>query len=252
MLPGARDDSTIFPATQRPGFGTTHWSVVLATRDVEPAQAAKALARLCGTYWYPIYVYLRRRGLEPADAEDLAQGFLAELLAHEAFQRADPAKGRFRTFLLVSLNHYLQRQADRDRRQKRGGGALHISLDGVSAEERYRLEPIERYTPDQLFERRWALTVVETALEQLKIEVTNAGYGPRFAQLKGAILGDRLEPSYAEVGRKLGMSAGTVAVTVHRWRQRYRELCRAEVAQTVQEPAEVEAEMRHLFEVLIQ
>jgi RNA polymerase sigma-70 factor (ECF subfamily) len=188
--------------------------------------------------------------VEPADAEDLTQGFLQSLLEREAFQHADPVRGRLRCYLLACLNHYLHSQTDRQGRQKRGGGIPHISLDAVAAEERYRLEPVERYTPEQLFERRWAMTVIETALDRLREETSQGGRAELCLELKNAIVGDPSRLPYAEIADRLGISEGAVAVLVHRWRRRYRDLCRAEVALTVLDPAEVEAEMQHLLRVL--
>jgi RNA polymerase sigma factor (sigma-70 family) len=231
-------------------FATTHWSVVLAARADDPARAREALEQLCTVYWYPLYAFLRRRGNQPADAEDLVQGFIEHLLECGFFLATDPDKGRFRSYLLTSLNHFLADGAVRAGRLKRGAGKLPLSLDAVVAERRYALEPADHCDPEQLFEHRWALTLLDTVLKRMETEAAESGRANLFHQIKGLLQGDRGEMPYAKLAPKLGMSEGALTVTVHRLRRRYRELVREEIAHTVSHPVEIDEEMRHLFRVL--
>ena len=231
-------------------FHTTHWSVVLAAQSDDPARARDALERLCITYWYPLYAFLRRRGHQPADAEDFVQGFIEHLLERRFFQDADPDKGRFRSYLLASLNHFLADAAARAGRLKRGAGRVFISLDAMVAERRYALEPADPCDPEQLFERRWALTLLDTVLQRLETEAAESGRTDLFRQIKSVLLGDRSGVPYAELGSQLGMSEAALTMTVHRLRRRYRKLVREEIAHTVSRPVEIDEEMRHLFQVL--
>jgi RNA polymerase sigma factor (sigma-70 family) len=231
-------------------FPSTHWSVVLTAHADNPARARDALENLCTVYWYPLYAFLRRRGHQPADAEDLVQGFIAHLLDHQFFEVADPAKGRFRSYLLASLNHFLADAADWSGRLKRGAGKRSLSLDVVAAEHRYAQEPVDPHTPEQLFERQWALTLLDTVLQRLETEAVESGRASLFRQIKGVLLGDRSGVRYAELAPQLGLSASALTMTVHRLRRRYRELVREEIAHTVSHPVEIDEEMRHLFHVL--
>ena len=237
-------------ATQAQVFPSTHWSVVLAAHADNPARARDALEKLCTVYWYPLYAFLRRRGHQPADAEDLVQGFIAHLLDRQFFQVADPDKGRFRSYLLASLNHFVADAADRAGRLKRGNGQPLLSLDAGVAERRYAREPAGDGNPEQLFERRWALTLLDTVLQRLETEAAESGRTNLFRQIKGVLLGDRSGVTYAELAPQLGMSEAALTMTVHRLRRRYRELVREEIAHTVSRPVEIEEEMRHLFRVL--
>jgi len=239
------------PASRgRPWFATTHWSVVLASRDHDPARARDALEQLCTVYWYPLYAFLRRRGHQPADAEDLVQGFIEHLLEHRFFEAADPHRGRFRSYLLASLNHFVADTADRAGRLKRGAGKPLLSLDTAVAERRYALEPADPCNPEQLFERRWALTLLDTVLHRLETEAAESGRTNLFRQIKGVLLGDRGGVPYVELAPQLGISEAALTMTVHRLRRRYRELVREEIAHTVSRPVEIDEEMRHLFQVL--
>jgi RNA polymerase sigma-70 factor (ECF subfamily) len=229
------------------GFATTHWSVVMAAGKGDSPQAADALAQLCRTYWYPLYAYVRRQGHQPQDAEDLTQEFFARFLAKEYFGRADPALGRFRSFLLACLKNLLAEQGRQARRLKRGGGQTIVSWDSQTAEERYRLEPADPVTPEQLYDRRWALTVLETVWARLAREQSTAGKEPVFAQLKDYLWGQRHDTSYGEIAERLGLTEGAVKVTVHRLRRRLRDLLREEVAQTVASDEDVDEELRHLI-----
>ncbi len=234
-----------------PLFATTHWSVVLAAADEDTTQATVALERLCRTYWYPLYCYLRRRGHNHEDAQDLTQGFLAQLLERKSFARTDAGKGRFRSFLLAGLNYFVSDQRDRASAQKRGGGRPVLSFMGAqAADERYRLEPVDDRSPDKLFEQRWALTLLDQVLARLEQEFLEARKAELFLRLRGFLVAGTGEESYAAVGADLGMSAEAVKKAVHRMRHRYYELFREEIAHTVASPAEVEDEMRYLCAVM--
>lgn len=231
-------------------FCTTHWSVVLRAGDPQDPEAHASLAHLCQTYWFPLYACVRRHGHPPADAQDLTQAFFAKLLEKEQIALADPARGRFRTFLLRSLENFL-RSHHRDRNtQKRGGGRQIISLDAQTAEERYADEPNATGTPAQLFEREWASTLVEQVLEQLRLEFTANGRLELFDNLEPHLWGDAGSMSHAEIAAPLGMTVVAVRVTLHRLRQRFHDLLRGAIAATLQDPAETEDELRHLKLVL--
>jgi RNA polymerase sigma factor (sigma-70 family) len=232
------------------GFATTHWSVVMAAGKDHSAQAADALERLCRTYWYPLYAFVRRHVSEAHDAEDLTQEFFAGFLAKEYFAWADPTRGRFRSFLLACLKNFLAEQQRQARRLKRGGGKTPISWDSQTAEERYRLEPADPVTPEQIYDRRWALTLLETVLARLAEEQSTAGKEQVFTQLRGYLWGEARETGYAEIAERLGMTEGAVKVTVHRLRRRLRDLLREEVAHTVASDAEIDEELRHLIAVI--
>jgi RNA polymerase sigma-70 factor (ECF subfamily) len=230
----------------RRGFATTRWSLVLAAGT---PGSADALAALSTTYWYPIYAFIRRSGCSAHDAEDLTQQFFARLLEKNFLAGADRAKGRFRSYLLGALKHFLANQRDRAAALKRGGGQMMAPLEGRSAEERYRHEPADELTPEKLFERRWALTVLEQALTRLRDEHAAAGKLDLFDRLKPALTGE-LPGGFAELAAELGMTEGAVKAAVHRLRKRYREAMRAEIAQTVAREEEVEDEIRALFAAL--
>jgi RNA polymerase sigma-70 factor (ECF subfamily) len=231
-------------------FATTHWSVVIAAGRGDSPQAASALEKLCRAYWLPIYSYVRQRGHSPHDALDLAQGFFALLLERNDFAAANPHRGRFRSFLLAALNHFLANQHDRAMAAKRGGGKVFISLDDDTVEKRYQLEPITELSPDKIYERRWALAVMEQAMNVLSAEFTQSGKARQFELLKKFLTSEAGPAEYAAIGHELGLTEGAVAVSVYRLRQRYRELVRIEVAQTVASPLEIEDEMRHLLSLL--
>jgi RNA polymerase sigma factor (sigma-70 family) len=231
-------------------FPPTLWSVVLAAGKDSSPRSQEAMASLCQIYWYPIYAFLRRQGKSPHDAEDVTQGFFARLCRNDRLASVGREKGKFRSFLLVSLKHFLADEADKTRAQKRGGGQTNISLDAVSAEERFALEPPDLMDPERLFERRWALTVLERTLARLNAEFQSPDRRERFELLRGYLLGDAPPETYAAVGRRLGMREGGVKSAVARMRQRYRELFRDEIAGTVADGVEMEAEIRHVFAVL--
>jgi len=233
-------------------FATTHWSVVLAAGESASPEAEAALEKLCRTYWYPLYAYVRRCGHSPHDAQDLTQGFFARLLEKNWVGAADREKGRFRSFLLSLLNHYLGDERDRANAAKRGGGKVLISLDEQTAENLFSQEPASWLPPQMEFERRWAAALLKQAMTRLREEFETTGKGRTFDQLKLFLEGEASSGDYAAMAAGLGMSANAIAVSVHRLRQRYRQLVRIEVANTVGSPDEVEEEMRHLFSVLAQ
>ena len=238
------------PARSQAVFATTHWSVVLTAGRSDTTRAQDALARLCQTYWYPLYAYVRRRGYSAHDAQDLTQAFFARLLEHQSLNCADPERGRFRSFILTAMNHFLASEWKRGMAQKRGGGTLAISLDLAAAEERFDLEPADRSAPDKMFEKQWALALLAEVLNRLEGEYQGEGKTDLFAALKQTLLGVRESQPYAELADSLGMNESAVKVAVHRLRKRYRELIRAEIANTLDRSQNVETEMRHLFQVL--
>jgi RNA polymerase sigma factor (sigma-70 family) len=231
-------------------FATTRWSVVVAAGQKAGGEDARAaLETLCRAYWYPLYVYARRKGHAAEDAADLVQGFFASLLERRAVGRADRERGRFRSFLLASMDHFIANEWRRATAQKRGGGAVMVGLDFDDGERRYDLEPSHHLTPDRVYERRWALTLIDAAMARLRDEYEARGRGDLFAELAGLISGERDE-AYAGVAGRLGMSEGAVKVAVHRLRKRCRELLRDEVAQTVAGEADVDDELRHLLDAV--
>jgi RNA polymerase sigma-70 factor (ECF subfamily) len=231
-------------------FVTTHWSVVLAAGRSDTTRAHDALAHLCKSYWYPLYAYARRRGCSPHDAQDLTQDFFARLLAGKWVAEADRQRGRFRSFLLTAMKHFMANEWHKAQAQKRGGGQPILSLDDDTAEHRYRLEPAETATPESLFERGWALTLLEGVLARLEEEYRVDGKQAWMEAMRPALTTDRGDLDYADLAHKLGMTETAARVAVHRLRQRYRQLIRAEVASTVASPEEVEAEMHYLFQAL--
>ena len=231
-------------------FATTHWSVVLAAGQSADVQASAALEQLCRTYWYSLYAYVRRRGFSHEDAQDLTQAFFAHLLRKDFLDGVGPEKGRFRSFLLACLKHFLADEWAKARTAKRGGQYPALPLDMENAEQRYQLEARVQADPESLFERRWALNQLERVLDRLRREAADSGRGAVFDQLESCLLGDRPTETYAQLGSRLGLSGTAVKVTVHRLRQRYRELLREEVAHTVTRPEELEAEMRYLLEAV--
>jgi RNA polymerase sigma-70 factor (ECF subfamily) len=231
-------------------FATTHWSVVLAAGESDSVPARRALETLCRAYWYPIYVYVRRKGHGPDDAQDLTQEFFAQFIAKELLRFADRDKGRFRTFLLATLDHFLAREWNRAHRLKRGGQFSFVSLDERSPEDRYRLEPADHETPEKKFAKQWALAVLQNALAALEKECAADGKGVLFGEVRGVLSDEPDDGAYAGIAERLGMTEGAVRVAVHRLRRRYGELLRAEVAQTVETAGEAEDELRHLMNVL--
>jgi RNA polymerase sigma-70 factor (ECF subfamily) len=235
--------------TASPGggrFATTHWSLVLAAARDEDRDGRLAMESLCERYWYPLYVFVRRRGYPPEDAQDLTQAFFTRLLDKGDVARASPARGRFRSFLLASLKNFVANERDRAQTQKRGGGAV-VPLEIGAAEGRFQLEPSTDETPERIFEREWALILLDNAIQVLQTEMASTGRSGHFAELKAFLVGENPNVSYAEAADALGMSPGAVRVAVHRLRRRFGELVRREIAQTVSSPVEIDDELRHLW-----
>ena len=252
-MPAAPDSTTHrnSPSHAVGHFVTTRWSQVIAAgRPADSAHARTALEQLCQTYWYPLYAFVRRQGHPPHDAQDLTQEFFARLLERNALGAADRERGRFRSFLLATLKNFLRDEWDKLRARKRGGGQAVVSLDAGDAESRYALEPVDTMTADRIYERRWAMLLLDRAVKRLEAEHEAAGRLVQFETLKASLAGSRESQPYAELAVRLGLSEGAVKVAVHRLRQRYREVIRAEIAETVAGEAEVEAEPKHLMAAL--
>lgn len=237
-------------APRHPIFVTTRWSVVLAAGRNDTTRSRDALARLCQNYWYPLYAYVRRRGHNAHDAQDLTQEFFARILEKHSIAAADPNRGRFRSFILTAMNNFLAQEWEKSRAQKRGGGDQALSLDLAHAEERYDLEPSTSETPDKDFDKKWALALLESVMTQLEQEYKNENKSDLFIALKQTLTGSRESQPYADLAKQLNTTEANIKVTVHRLRKRYRELLQAEIANTVDSPEEVKEEMRHLFAAL--
>lgn len=227
-------------------FVSTRWSLVAAAGHGSSPESREALTTLCEMYWYPLYAYARRHSANAHDAQDLTQAFFAQLLEKDYLQAADPQRGKFRSFLLTAFKHFLSKERERGNAQKRGGGRPILSLDFELGESRYHLEPVDTATPESLYERGWALGILQQTLARLRQEMANAGKEKLFDCLKGALAGESVHESYARLGEQLGISEPAVKVAVF-LRRRYQELLRAEVAQTVGSLDEVEEELRDLF-----
>ncbi len=233
-------------------FATTRWSVVLAAGRRSSPEASAALEDLCQIYWYPLYVYVRRRGYSGEDASDLTQEFFAQLLEKNRLAQVDRGKGKFRSFLLASMKHFLANEWDKSQAQKRGGGRAPISIELSSAEAAYRLEPVDEFTAERAFERRWALTLLDSVLRQLRAEYVAGGRKNLFDAIKGTLTHRDGAGGYREIAADLRMSEGAVKVAVHRLRKRYRELLVHEVSQTVTAAGEIDDEVRDLFKAVSQ
>ena len=231
-------------------FATTHWSVVRAAGRPGSVHYRQALETLCRTYWFPLYVYLRRRGYDRESAQEHTQAFFARLLEKHSVRLADPKRGKFRSFLLMSLKNFLADERDRERAKKRGGGRKIFSLDFENAEGRYALEPADRLDPQKVFERSWALTVLERTMARLQAEADTEKKGKVFDHLKVYLTIKESSVPYSDAAERLEMSEGAVRVAVHRLRRRYRELLRDEIAQTVSTEEEIDQEIRDLFSAL--
>ena len=231
-------------------FATTHWSVVLTAQRSDSTRAQAALSNLCRTYWYPLYVFVRRQGQNPHDAQDLTQEFFARLLAKNYLAEVVRGRGRFRSFLLTACKHFLANEWDRARAAKRGGGRTTISLNQTDAEGRYQLEPPDTATAEKIFDRRWATTLLDQVLNRLREEYVHAEKLALYEALKGCLTVESRAAPFGQLAAQLDMSEGAVKVAAHRLRQRYRAVLREEIAQTVSSPAEVEEELRHLFAAL--
>jgi RNA polymerase sigma-70 factor (ECF subfamily) len=248
-MPKPSSESSSLPGSHQ-RFATTRWSVVVAAGQRGTVGSETALATLCESYWYPVYAFLRRRGYKPQDAQDLTQGFFAVLLEKDYVRAADRELGRFRTFLLTAVSRYLSKERERKRAQKRGGKQAALSLDFDAGELRYQLEPADEWTPERLFERRWALTVLDRVLERLGQDYANQSKGKLFSRLKIFLTGASQLPAYAELAGELDLSEGAVKVAVHRLRRRYRELLKQEIAGTVATEDDVADELNCLLAAL--
>jgi RNA polymerase sigma-70 factor (ECF subfamily) len=243
-------DAEPSPAPPPGGFATTRWSLVRAAADPSAPESRAALAALCGVYWYPLYAFVRRQGHDADRALDLTQEFFARLLERDDLAAVDRSKGRFRSFLLAACTHFLCNEHDRAHARKRGGGRAPLPINAALAEGRYGREPSHNETPELLFERRWALALLDQVLARLRQEYVAVGKGRLFEQLKGHLTGAGEGLPHARAAAELGLSEGAVKVAVHRLRKRYGELLRDEIAQTLDDPAEVEDEIRALFAAL--
>ncbi len=244
------DPNVSTPRSAAGRFMTTHWSVVLAAKSAASPKRTEALSTLCETYWFPLYAFLRRNGHGTAHAEDLAQAFFAQLLDKDYLRQVEPEKGKFRTFLLTALKHFVSKQRKYDRALKRGGGRTILSLDVEDAENRYSLEPVDRLTPEMLFERSWAMTVLRRAMDRLQGEAATVRKKRLYEELSGYLTAQRACVPYADIAEELGMTEGAVKVAIHRMRSRYREILRDEIAQTVADEQQIDDEIRDLFSAL--
>jgi RNA polymerase sigma-70 factor (ECF subfamily) len=230
--------------------GTTSWTLVVAAGGAGSPEADDALARLCGIYWYPVYAFIRRQGNDSDAARDLTQEFFARLIEKQYLREVRRERGRFRSFLIVAVRHFLSNERDRARASKRGGGRPLLPLDVETAEGRYRREAVDAITPEVLFDRQWAIALLGQVLDRLRAEMEAAGKQEQFARLKPMLTGEADERGYRALGAELGMTEGAVKVAVHRLRRRYRELAREEIAAIVVDPGAVDAELRHLAAAL--
>ena len=236
---------------ERPGwFATTRWSLVLNASGTDSGESGRALSSLCQAYWLPLYTYIRRRGHSAHDAQDLTQEFFSFLLARNHFAKADPDRGRFRSFLLGTLKKFLSDQHDKANAQKRGGGQAPLSLDFDSAERGLIFDTPNPSDPERDFDRGWALTLLEQTMNRLRSEHQSAGKEKLFLEIEPAITGEKRERPYAEIGAALDLSEGSIKMAILRARRRYGELLREEIAQTVSSPADIDEEIRGLFSSL--
>ncbi len=244
------DDEFDSPVAGNRHFATTQWSIVIAAGDAGREDARDALSQLCDTYWYPLYAYVRQRGYTAPDAQDLTQAFFARLLQKQSLRVADPQRGKFRSFLLASLDHFLANERDRAGAQKRGGGKLTLSLDLAAGESRLNLEPAHGLTPERLYERHWALTLLELVVRRLESEYQESGKARQFELLQGALGGGHERLGYDEIAAALDMNVENARQAASRMRRRYRALLREEVARTVADPSDVDDELANLFDAL--
>jgi RNA polymerase sigma factor (sigma-70 family) len=231
-------------------FVTTHWSVVLDAKGQDTTRANEALEKLCHTYWRPIYAFIRRNGSNPADAQDLTQEFFYRLLSKQYLRHLQDQRGKFRSFLLTFVKHFLSDERDKASAQKRGGGQALFSLDDTVGEDLFQAETATKLTPDQLFERSWAQTVLQQALHHLANEYRESGKAALYEKLKDIQPGEHGPLSYCEIGAELGMSETAVKSAVHRLRRRHREILREVIAHTVTRAEDVDDEIRYLITLL--
>jgi RNA polymerase sigma-70 factor (ECF subfamily) len=243
------DNPGVVAAPPGSRFTTTQWSLVIAAAHSAEPGGHEALAELCRLYWYPLYAFVRRRGYSADDALDLTQGFFERLLEKNGLATVDAAKGRFRSWLLGAMKHYLSNQRERQNARKRGGGTTILSIDADDAERRYRYEPGHELTPERVFDRRWALTLLDRVLADLAGEFRRAGKEGLFDALSPMLSGEE-RMSYDAISQRLGMTEGAVRVAAHRMRQRYGQRLREEIGRTVEGEEAVEQEIHDLFEAL--
>ena len=228
-------------------FATTHWSLVAEAGGIASPECHAALSTLCELYWYPLYAFVRRKGYQAAEAQDLTQSFFAELLEKDRLQLVDRQRGRFRSFLLASLNNFISNQRRAATAQKRGGRQDVLSIDFDDGETRYQREPVDKETPETIFERRWTMTLLDRAIGRLRSEFEASGKLALFDQLKLHLGGDPEAIAYGELAESLQMTTGAVKAAAHRMRKRCRDLLRAEIAQTVSDLGEIDDELHELF-----
>ena len=248
--PHSTSESRNAPGAPRDWFATTHWTVVRAAGRHSTPEADRALEELCRTYWYPVYAYVRHGGFRREDAEDLAQAFFARFLEKNYLEGLSATQGKFRAFLLASVKHFLANEWDRTHRAKRGGGIAHLPLDWESADTRYQIEVTDPLSPDKLYDRAWATALLERVILRLEAEAAAKGASEQFQQLKPCLMQGAASTRYAQPAAALGMTEAAARVAVHRWRRRYRELLREELAQTLSLPEQVDEEMQALFGAL--
>ncbi|HWW02443.1 MAG TPA: ECF-type sigma factor [Candidatus Acidoferrum sp.] len=241
------ENPTSSTGAERDVFATTHWTAVIAAGRGSSAEAEVALEELCHAYWFPLYVYVRRQTPTREDAEDLTQAFFARFLEKNYLEKLSVQKGKFRAFLLAALKHFLANEWDRASRQKRGGGVAPLSLDWQDADARYQIEPVDNSSPDKLYDRAWAVTLLEQVLRRLRDENATEDQTRVFEQLKGFLMVGTSAIPYGEAAARLHLSEGAVRVAVHRLRRRYRELLREEISQTLSDATQIAEEMRTLF-----
>jgi RNA polymerase sigma-70 factor (ECF subfamily) len=240
------------PIRRSPEFVTTRWSMVHAAGQQSTVESREALTTLCQAYWYPLYAFARRRVSDAAEAQDLTQAFFAELLEKNYVGSATPERGRFRAYLLTALKHFLSKEWEKARAQKRGGGIAPLSLDFKDGDSRYGIQPAAGLTPEQMYDRQWALTLLDRTMQELADEYSTPQRSEQFRLLKGFIIGEESDTTYRDIAKQLDMTEGAAKMAAHRIRRRYRELLRREILQTVDSPDEVDDEIRNLFATLSQ
>jgi len=238
------------PRARAAQFANTRWSLILVSRQHDKPGSREALEKLCALYWYPLYAFVRRKGYDHHQAEDLTQAFFERLLEKHFLAEVKPEAGRFRSFLLAALNHFLANEWDKTQAEKRGGGKTLVSFDSEPLETRYRLEPVDHTTPETLYERRWAMTILDQALAQLQREYTADGNGGLFEALKNCLSGGNAPVSRAEIAGQLHINVNSLDTAIHRLRQRYRVALRKQIAPTVNSTEEIDEEVRYLRQIV--
>lgn len=232
------------------GFHTTHWTIVLKAGGLDGPEKRDAQAKFCEAYWFPLYAYIRRQGSSHHEAEDLTQEFFRQFLERQSLAHAKPASGRFRSFLLACLKNFLTNEWQRGQAQRRGGGRVHVPLEPGDAESRYQLGPADPHTPESVFDRQWALTVLERTMEALRQQHSSSRKRSQFEELQGFLPGGTSGTTREELAQKRGVSVGAIDVAIHRIRREFGKLLREEVARTVSSDAEIDGEIRDLKAIL--